>query len=109
MAANAPKIHFSLEQAEHERAEERAKIEPFTADIRGRQITFKDARDVEWTHLMDIDQNPVLFLKYCVEDDADRTHLLDTKMSGDAMERLTKAYRRHYGLGEQGNVAASLR
>lgn len=101
----APKVHFSLEVAEAERATERDSEEAFTADIHGRSIVFTNARDLDWKELLEI-ENPVTFLRLCVSPE-DKDWFLEQRITGAGLQALTKAYQGHYGLGSQGNDDAS--
>lgn len=101
MATTKPKIHFSVEQAEAERAVDRK--EPFTADILGRTITMTDAQDVDWKVLAEM-ESPIEFIRYCASEE-DRDYLREAPLSGAVFGKLIEAYMAHYGLGDKGKGA----
>jgi len=105
MAANAPKVHFNVELAEAERAQDAKKLEPYAVQIGDRVITMTDANDLDWKVLLEI-EHPVEFLKFCVPAD-DREFLRKQNISGYVFNEMIEGYTRHYGLGSKGNGAAS--
>lgn len=106
MADDKPqKIHWSLDVAEAERAEEVKDRESFRIDIGGHTIEMVDARDIDWKILLEI-EHPVQFLKYAIKPE-DQAYLRRADISGAVFNSLIEAYMRHYGLESRGNGNAS--
>lgn len=99
----AGKINLDLDTLEKEKDEVK---EPFVFVVDGREITMVDAADIDWQDLMQI-ENPVQFFRFAISKE-DREFLVEQKLPGWKIGKLTEAYMKHYGLGEPKNGRASL-
>lgn len=95
------KIALNLDVLEREDGAE----EPFVVAIGGKDITFKDAADVDWQVLRDMD-GPEDMFETCLSDE-DREYLYKQKLPGWKFRALWEGYQKHYGLIEdKGNSRA---
>jgi hypothetical protein len=99
--ATAPKqkIALNLDTLEREDAKE-----PFIVVIDGEPMEFKDAADVEWDVLAEMD-TPQEFFEVCL-DDEQRKRLYDSKLPAWKFRKLWEGYQTHYGLDDRGNARA---
>lgn len=73
---------------------------PFVANISGRAIQMTDPEDIDWQDLVDIGDNPVMFLRFCVTPE-DRDYIFGLSMPGWKLGRLMENYQKHYGIDEK--------
>jgi glycerol-3-phosphate dehydrogenase len=73
---------------------------PFVAVVGGKELTFKDAAELEWDELAEMD-SPHEFVRLTLSED-DQTHLYAQKLEGWKFGQLWDAYQRHYGLKNPG-------
>jgi len=77
---------------------------PFVAVVGGKNLTFKDPKQIFWQDLMGLD-DPESFAEIALEE-AERDHFLETRVETGKVMRLMSLYRAHYGMGDPGNLTA---
>lgn len=104
----APAADFDVD-VEIEKAKAASKDrKPFTAEVAGRTITFTDPRDLDWQILLEVQENPLRVLRYCLSDE-DRAHLRETKgVPSSVFGQLITRFRLHYGIAGPEEAEANI-
>jgi hypothetical protein len=93
-------VVLNLDTLELERTEK-----PFVVRLGGRNLTFKDPKEIYWQDLADLD-DPTSFAEAALEEE-DQEHFLEYRLETGRMMELMRRYRRHFGMDvDPGNPAA---
>lgn len=97
--ASTDKVHFVVDEAKRPDTEV---FETFTADVKGRMITFGDPAEIDYQDLLAC-ETPMQFWKFTVAQE-DRDYIAECRMEGWRLGALLTAYLEHYRAAERVDV-----
>lgn len=96
MASNT--VHFNLDTATRDE-----EFEPFVAVVKDRKLTISDPAEVDYQHLLGI-ENPLEFLRFCMSQE-DRDFLADQHFESWRLGMLLEMFLKHYKASERVDTA----
>lgn len=106
MAADkSPDISVDLSLDDLEKENPRT---PYTTKVAGRVITLNDPQDIDWLVLVDIEDDPTLFVTNCMSEE-DANFFMDQRIESWKVNILMDRFMKHYGLGSRGKGRGSRR
>lgn len=112
-------VHLDLDALERESVQglPKKKKDPYFVVAGGKRITFRDAVELNYAILANMEETPGRFFRAAIKDKGELTHFLgwandsgedDTGgLSGVKLRALMQGYRDYYGLDKMGNAVGS--